>query len=359
MADRSGEPQSGRGALSNPVGRFESTRSQREDDGWGVLEEPLPPLETSVLPEPARSVITRNDSPDVPFEQSINPYRGCEHGCVYCFARPAHAYVNLSAGLDFETRLFFKQDAAERLREELSSPRYRCKPIALGSNTDPYQPIERQYRVTRSILELMLECGHPVSIVTKSTLVLRDLDLLEELARRRLTRVFLSVTTLDDDLKRRMEPRAAAPAARLAAVRRLTEAGVPAGVMYAPVIPAINDHELERIVEQAAKVGAESVGYLLLRLPREVKDLFYEWLDAHFPDRAGRVRSRIHEMRDGRDNDPRFGWRMRGTGPWAELLERRFETACRRHGLLDRGQIALETSRFRPPRAVRGQLSLW
>jgi len=359
MVGHIGEPRAGRGALSNPSGRFEPTRAEREDDGWGLLEEPLPPLETIVLPERARSVITRNDSPDVPFEQSINPYRGCEHGCVYCFARPAHAYVNLSAGLDFETRLFFKQDAAERLREELSRPGYRCKPIALGTNTDPYQPIERQYRVTRSILELMLDCEHPVSIVTKSALVLRDLDLLGELARRRLTRVFLSVTTLDDDLKRRMEPRAASPAARLGAVRRLAEAGVPAGVMYAPVIPAINDHELERIVEQAAKVGAESVGYLLLRLPREVKDLFYEWLAAHFPDRADRVRSRIREIRDGRDNDPRFGSRMRGTGPWAQLLERRFEAACRRHGVVDRGREALDTSRFRPPRAVQGQLSLW
>jgi len=359
MFRHSREQRAGRGALSNPAGRFESTRTRREDDGWGVLEEPLPSLETTVLPEPARSVITCNDSPDVPFEQSINPYRGCEHGCVYCFARPSHAYVNLSAGLDFETRLFFKQDAAERLKEELSRPRYVCKTIALGTNTDPYQPIERQYRVTRSILELMLECEHPVSIVTKSALLLRDLDLLGELARRRLTRVFLSVTTLDDDLKRRMEPRAASPAARLAAVRRLTEAGVPVGVMYAPVVPAINDHELERIVGEAAKAGADSVGYLLLRLPREVKDLFYEWLAAHFPDRAARVRSRIREMRDGRDSDPRFGTRMRGTGPWAELLERRFEAACRRHGLVARAQDPLDTSRFRPPRTVRGQLALW
>jgi len=359
MNRRLTEPRAGRGALSNPVGRFESVSASAEDDGWGVLEEPLPSLETTVLPEPARSVITRNDSPDVPFEQSINPYRGCEHGCVYCFARPAHAYVNLSAGLDFETRLFFKQDAATRLRVELSRPRYRCSPIALGTNTDPYQPIEREYRVTRSLLELMLECEHPVSIVTKSTLVLRDLDLLAELARQRLTRVFLSVTTLDDDLKRRMEPRAASPAARLAAIRRLAAAGVPTGVMYAPVVPAINDHELENIVAAAAAAGAESAGYILLRLPREVKELFYEWLDAHFPERAARVRSRIHEMRDGRDSDPRFGSRMRGSGPWAELLRHRFDAACRRHGLAAREGGGLDTSRFRPPGGDSAQLALW
>lgn len=345
--------------MSNPAGRFEPTRRVAEDDGWGVLEEPLPPLQTTVLPETARSVITRNDSPDIPFEQSINPYRGCEHGCVYCFARPAHAFVNLSPGLDFETRLFFKQDAAARLREELTRPRYRCSPIALGTNTDPYQPIERQYRVTRSILELALECDHPVSIVTKSTLVLRDLDLLAPLASRNLVRVYVSVTTLDDDLKRRMEPRAAAPRARLAAVRELAAAGVPAGVMYAPVIPAINDHELERIVEASAAAGADSVAYILLRLPREVRDLFYEWLGAHFPDRVSRVRTRIHELRGGYDNDPRFGSRMRGSGPWAELLRTRFEAARRRCGIAREDSSPLDVSRFRPPIPTGGQLALW
>ena len=348
----------GRGAASNRAGRFEPTRAVAEDDGWGIVDEPLPPLETTVLPEPARAVITRNDSPDVPFDQSVNPYRGCEHGCVYCFARPAHAYVNLSAGLDFETRLFYKKDAALRLREELARPGYRCSPLALGTNTDPYQPIERRYRVTRSILELMIECHHPVSIVTKSQLVLRDLDLLVELARRGLTRVFISVTTLDDDLKRRMEPRTASPRARLAAVRALARAGVPVGVMYAPVIPAINDHELEAIVEAAGEAGAGSVGYLLLRLPGEVRDLFYEWLDLHFPDRASRVRNRIHELRGGRDNDPRFGWRMRGAGPWAALLKNRFEAACRRAGIPDGDRQRLDTSRFRPL-APAGQLALW
>jgi DNA repair photolyase len=348
-----------RGSLSNPPGRFESTRVEREDDGWGILEEPLPPLATTVLPEPARSVITRNDSPDVPFEQSINPYRGCEHGCVYCFARPAHAYVNLSPGLDFETKLFFNQDAAVRLREELARPGYRCRPIALGTNTDPYQPIERRHRVTRSLLEVMLEFSHPVSIVTKSTLVLRDLDLLAELASRNLARVFVSVTTLDDDLKRRMEPRTASPAARLAAVRRLSAAGVPTGILFAPVIPALNDHELEAIVEAAAGSGASSAAYILLRLPREVRDLFYEWLAAHYPDRTARVRSRLREMRGGRDYDPRFGERMRGNGPWADLLRSRFAAALRRHGLPERDLASLDTTLFQPPRAARPQLSLF
>jgi DNA repair photolyase len=358
MDARSAEPRPGRGALSNPAGRFESTQSVVADDGWGCLDEPLPPLETTVLPEPARSVISRNDSPDVPFDQSINPYRGCEHGCVYCFARPAHAFVNLSPGLDFETRLFFKQDAAARLREELSRPRYRCSPIALGTNTDPYQPIERQYRVTRSLLELMLECGHPVSIVTKSTLVLRDLDLLAALAQRNLARVYLSVTTLDDDLKRRMEPRAASPGARLAAIRKLDDAGIPTGVMYAPVIPAINDHELERIVEASAEAGADSVAYILLRLPREVRDLFHEWLDVHFPERAAKVRARIRELRGGADDDTQFGSRMSGRGPWAELLRARFAAACRRFGVNCGDSLPLDTGGFRPPVPTGGQLGL-
>jgi len=354
------EPRRGRGALSNPPDRFASCHAVAEDDGWGSLDVPLPALETVVRPERARTVITRNDSPDVPFDQSINPYRGCEHGCVYCFARPAHAYVNLSPGLDFETRLFYKQDAATRLREELAHPRYRCAPIAMGTNTDPYQPIERHHGVTRSILALMLECEHPVSIVTKSALVLRDLDLLVPLAQRRLVRVYLSVTTLDDDLKRRMEPRAASPQARLAAVRALARAGVPVGVMYAPVIPAVNDHELEAIVEAAATAGAGTMGYLLLRLPGEVRDQFYEWLATHFPDRVGRVRSRIREMRNGRDSDPRFGTRMRGSGPWADLLRSRFDAACRRAGLPRAGaDEALDTGSFRPPRPASGQLALW
>ncbi len=329
------------------------------DDGWGIADEPLPPLETTVLPEPAQSVITRNNSPDIPFEQSINPYRGCEHGCIYCFSRPTHAYVNLSPGLDFETRLFFKKDAALRLREELGRRGYRCSPISLGSNTDPYQPLERRLGITRSLLEVLAECHHPVTIVTKSALVARDIDLLQRLAAERLVRVFVSVTTLDDDLKRRMEPRAASPAARLAVIARLAAAGVPVGVMFAPVVPAINDHELEGVLEASAKAGAGTAGYLLLRLPGEVRDLFYEWLDAHFPERAKRVRGRIRELRGGRDNDPRFGHRMRGQGPWADLLRRRFEESCRRNGLEKGRSTPLATGLFRPPSRAPGQMELW
>ncbi len=349
----------GRGAVSNRAGRFESLAVEAVDDGWGLLDEPLPPLETTVLPEPAQSVITRNNSPDIPFDQSINPYRGCEHGCIYCFARPSHAYVNLSPGLDFETRLFFKKDAAQRLREELSHRAYRCSPINLGANTDPYQPLERRLGITRGILEVLAESHHPVTIVTKSALVVRDLDLLRRLAAERLTRVFVSVTTLDDELKRRMEPRAASPAARLATVKRLSEAGIPTGVMFAPVIPAVNDHELESVIAAAAEAGAATAGYLLLRLPGEVRDLFYEWLETHYPDRANRVRNRIRQLRGGRDNDPRFGSRMRGQGPWADLLRRRFETACRRHGLEHGRAKPLETNLFRPPSRAPGQMELW
>jgi DNA repair photolyase len=352
-------PISGRGAVSNRAGRFESLAVEAVDDGWGILDEPLPPVETTVQPEPAQSVITRNNSPDVPFDQSINPYRGCEHGCVYCFARPSHAYVNLSPGLDFETRLFFKKDAALRLREELNKRGYRCSPINLGANTDPYQPLERRLGITRSLLEVLVECHHPVTIVTKSALVVRDLDLLQALAAERLLHVFVSITTLDDELKRRMEPRAASPVARLATVRRLAEAGVPTGVMFAPVIPAVNDHELEGIVAAAATAGVGTAGYLLLRLPGEVKGLFYEWLQTHYPDRVARVRNRIRELRGGRDNDPRFGLRMRGQGPWADLLRRRFEAACDRHGLEHGRARPLETRLFRPPSHRPGQMELW
>ncbi len=349
----------GRGAISNRVGRFESLAVEAVDDGWGVLDEPLPPLETTVLAEPAQSVITRNNSPDLPFDQSINPYRGCEHGCVYCYARPSHAYVNLSAGLDFETKLFFKKDAALRLRQELNRRGYRCSPINLGASTDPYQPLERRLGITRSLLEVLAECHHPVTITTKSALVARDLDLLQVLSAERLLRVIVSVTTLDDELKRRMEPRAASPAARLATVRRLADAGVPTGVMFAPVIPAINDHELEGIVEAAAAAGAGRAGYLLLRLPGEVRDLFYEWLETYYPERAARVRNRIRELRGGRDYDPRFGIRMRGQGPWADLLRRRFDQACRRHGLEHGRGKPLETGLFRPPSRAPGQMDLW
>lgn len=356
---QSGQPQKGRGAVSNRTGRFEALSVEAVDDGWGIADEPLPPLATTVLPEPAQHVITRNNSPDIPFEQSINPYRGCEHGCPYCYARPSHAYLNLSPGLDFETRLFYKKDAALRLREELNRRSYRCSPISLGANTDPYQPLEKRLGITRSLLEVLAECHHPATIVTKSALVVRDLDLLQRLAAEQLVRVFVSVTTLDDELKRRMEPRAASPAARLAAIARLSAAGIPTGVMFAPVVPAINDHELEGVLEAAARAGAESAGYLLLRLPGEVRDLFYEWLDTHYPNRAKRVRSRIHELRGGRDNDPRFGHRMRGQGPWAELLRRRFEESCRRTGLAQGRRPPLATALFRPPKRAPGQMELW
>jgi len=349
----------GRGAVSNRAGRFESLAVEPVDDGWGILDEPLPPLETKVLPEPAQTVISRNNSPDIPFDQSINPYRGCEHGCAYCFSRPSHAYVNLSPGLDFETRLFFKQNAALRLRQELNKRGYQPSPINLGANTDPYQPLEKKMGITRSILEVLAEAHHPVTIVTKSALVIRDLDVLKTLAAEHLVRVFVSLTTLDDDLKRRMEPRASGPAARLAAIRGLSSAGIPAGVMFAPVVPAINDHELEDVLAAAAQAGAKTAGYLLLRLPGEVRDLFYEWLETHYPERANRVRNRIRELRGGRDNDPRFGHRMRGHGPWATLLRRRFEESCRRNGLQMGRSSPLATALFRPPNRAPGQMALF
>jgi DNA repair photolyase len=349
----------GRGAISNRAGRFESRAVEPVDDGWGIADEPLPPLQTIVLPEPAQSVISRNQSPDIPFDQSINPYRGCEHGCVYCYARPSHAYVNLSPGLDFETRLFFKQDAAMRLREELNRRGYRCSPINLGANTDPYQPLEKRLVITRALLEVLAESHHPVTIVTKSALVVRDIDVLGRLAAEQLVKVFVSVTTLDDELKRRMEPRAASPAARLAAISKLAAAGIPTGVMFAPVVPAINDHELESVLDAAAAAGARTAGYLFLRLPGEVRDLFYEWLDTHYPDRANRVRSRIRSLRGGRDNDPRFGHRMRGQGPFAELLRRRFDASCRRNGLESGRNNPLTTSLFRPPNRTPDQMELW
>jgi DNA repair photolyase len=347
----------GRGALSNPPGRFDRQSTEAVDDGWYVDETPTS-IATSVEPDHARSIITRNDSPDVPFEQSINAYRGCEHGCNYCFSRPSHAYMGLSPGLDFETRLFYKQDAAQLLEAELARPGYVCKPIAMGTNTDPYQPIERRLRVTRSILEVLARCRHPATIVTKGSLVLRDLDLLADLARDGLVNVALSVTTLDAELKRALEPRAASPQARLRAVRELADAGVPTGVMVAPVIPALTDHELEAIVDAAADAGARWAAYLVLRLPYEVKDLFREWLSQHYPDRARHIMSIVQSLRGGRDNDPRFGSRMRGMGPFAQLLRARFELACRRRGLGAGRVLALPTGLFRPPRPRSDQLAL-
>lgn len=343
----------GRGALDNPPGRFEQQRTEVVDDGWEV--EPLPTLATQVQVDPARSIISRNQSPDIPFEQSINPYRGCEHGCIYCYARPSHAYLGLSPGLDFETRLFYKADAARLLEKELDAPGYRCRPITLGANTDPYQPIERQYRVTRSLIEVLARRRHPFSIITKGALIDRDLDLLAPLAAQRLVQVMISIPTLDDGLKRKLEPRAASPQARLRSVARLHAAGVPVGVLVAPVIPVLTDAELERILQAAAEAGASTAGYVLLRLPHELKELFADWLAAHEPLKASHVWSRLQQMRGGRENDSRWGQRMSGQGVYAGLLAQRFVKACARLGLNPRPAFQHELSLFQP----RGcQLSL-
>jgi DNA repair photolyase len=323
----------GRGAVSNPGGRFEDTRVVACDDGWGGQDEPPRRPETTLTPDRPRRAITRNSSPDVPFEQSINPYQGCEHGCIYCFARPTHAYWNLGPGLDFETRIFHKPALARLLAEELRAPGYVCKPINLGANTDPYQPAEREFRTTRELLEVLLEHRHPVTVVTKGALILRDLDLLAELAGRRLASVAVSLTTLDDRLKRCLEPRAAAPQARLRVIRALVGAGVPVTVLVAPVIPALSDHELESLVEAAAVAGATNAAFILLRLPHELGTLFEQWLREHYPERTDRVRNLLRDMRGGRLNDPRFGHRMRGEGAYAQLLAARFSAACRRFGL--------------------------
>ncbi len=353
------QPLKGHGALSNPAGRFEREQREAVDDGW--YQEEVPDfIPTSIEPDRARSVITRNDSPDIPFEQSINPYRGCSHGCVFCYARPSHSYVGLSPGLDFETRLLYKKDAGKVLEGELAKPGYACKPITLGANTDPYQPIERKMRVTREILEVLARCRHPVTIITRSALVLRDLDLLADLARDGLAGVGISITTLDVELKRVMEPQAASPRARLEAVKRLSNAGVPTGVMVAPVIPALTDHEMEAILEASAAAGARWAAYVLLRLPYEVKDLFREWLAARYPDRADRVMTLVRQMRGGKDYEASFGTRMRGTGPLAGLLRGRFQIACRRLGLGTGRHQPPDITLFRPPRRDRSgpQLTL-
>jgi DNA repair photolyase len=318
----------GRGALSNPAGRFDRTGLEAFDDGW-YREEAPDSVATSLQPDRARGVITTNDSPDVGFEYSINPYRGCEHGCIYCYARPSHAYMGLSSGIDFETKLFYKADVRKVLEAELARPRYVCKPIMLGSNTDPYQPAERKLEVTRTILTVLAAARHPVSIITKGVGITRDLDILREMAQHRLVSVAISVTTLDAEIKRTLEPRAAAPQARLKVIRALTDAGVPVGVMVAPVVPAITDHEMETILDAAATAGAKSAAYVLLRLPYEVKDLFKEWLAQHYPQRAEHVMSLVRDARGGRENDPQFGTRMRGTGAYAELIRARFRVASR------------------------------
>ncbi|MCC6948118.1 MAG: PA0069 family radical SAM protein [Bradyrhizobiaceae bacterium] len=351
------ERRRGRGAVSNASGRFEPHARIVFDDGWQSLEE-LPPFKTIVQEERARKIITRNDSPDIGFDRSINPYRGCEHGCIYCYARPTHAYQGLSPGLDFESKLFVKPDAPELLARELAAPGYEPKMIAMGTNTDPYQPIERQWKVTRGILEVLLEANHPVCIVTKSALVMRDLDILSEMAAKGLAKVALSVTTLDHRLARAMEPRASTPSRRLEAIRSLAHAGVPTAVMVAPIIPAINDNEIERILDAAAAAGATEAGYVMLRLPLEIKDLFREWLTEHFPDKAKHVISLVRDLHGGKDYDATFGKRQTGTGPYAWSIGRRFELACRRLGI-NRRRLRLNNSLFRPPLRRGSQLDLF
>src|SRR5919198_287702 len=341
------ERRRGRGAQSNASGRYEVEARVAFDDGWQSLDE-LPPFKTTVAIDTSRKVITRNDSPDIGFDRSINPYRGCEHGCVYCFARPSHAYLGLSPGLDFETKLFAKPNAPELLERELSAPGYTPRTIAIGTNTDPYQPIEKQYQIMRRILEVLDRFGHPVGIVTKSALVLRDLDILSRMAERNLVKVALSVTTLDPQLVRTMEPRAATPPRRLETLRQLSAAGVPTTVMVAPVIPALNDDEIERILEAAKVAGVKEAGYVLLRLPLEVRDLFREWLETNFPDRARHVFKLIRDMRGGKDYDSTWGRRMTGSGPIAWMIGRRFELACEKLGF-NASKNRLATEHFPPP----------
>jgi DNA repair photolyase len=351
-----------RGALSQTPGRFESVEREAFDDGWTRADEPLAPLATTITIERARTIIARNDSPDIPFDQSINPYRGCEHGCVFCYARPSHSYLELSPGLDFETKLFAKTNAAELLRTELAKPGYKVSPMAFGTNTDCYQPIERKYGITRQLIEILFECNHPLTIVTKSALVERDLDLLAPMARKNLVKVFVSVDTLDHVLARKLAPRAASPKRRLDTLRALSEAEVPCGVMVAPLIPALNDKTLEHVLEEAAKAGALEAAYVILRLPNELRDIFKEWLAAHYPERAEHVMSIIRQMRGGRENDPRFHERMRGTGNYAELIDKRFAIACKRFGLNGHGggrrTPELDCTRFVPP-SPAGQLKLF
>jgi DNA repair photolyase len=348
-----------RGATRNDASLRFGLPTRSVDGDWLDLADQVdgapPPLRTTVTVERPRTIITRNTSPDVPFDRSINPYRGCEHGCIYCFARPTHAYHDLSPGIDFESRLFAKPDAAQLLRAELAKPDYRVAPLAMGTNTDPYQPIERDWRITRGVIEVLAECRHPLTITTKSHRVTRDLDLLAPMAADQLVAVAISVTSLDPKIAQTVEPRAPQPKRRLEAVRRLADAGVPVAVSIAPVIPAITDHEIERLIAAAAEAGASGVSFIPVRLPHEVAPLFRAWLDEHFPDRAEKVMGIIRSIRGGRDNDPDFFSRMRGSGPWAELFRARFTAACRRAGL-NATKWVLRTDLFRPPQGR--QLSL-
>jgi DNA repair photolyase len=351
-------PRRGRGATLNPEGRFESRRILPVEDRWWIEDEAPPAVPTTVTPEATRTILARNDSPDIGFDRSINPYRGCEHGCVYCFARPTHAWLGLSPGLDFETRIISKPEAARLLDAELRRPGYRCEVVALGSNTDPYQPVERELRITRGVLEVLRAFNHPVAVVTKSSLVLRDLDLLAPMAARRLAGVAISVTTLDRDLARRMEPRAASPDRRLRTIRALNDAGVPVTVLASPMIPAINDAELEAILAAAVAAGARNAGYILIRLPHELKDLFADWLTVHRPLRARHALALIRTTRGGDLYDAAFGKRMKGSGPYADLLARRFATTCRRLGLRGR-DFEFDTTLFRPPPGPGDQMGLF
>lgn len=349
-------PHKGRGAVSNRASRHSATGLEAFDDGWTPQERT--PLRTTVTPEAAKTILSRNDSPDIPFEQSVNAYRGCEHGCIYCYARPSHAYLDLSPGLDFESRLFAKPDAATLLRRQLAGQRYVPSPIALGANTDPYQPIERTWRITREVLEVLLECRHPVSITTKSALIERDVDLLAELATHGLVQAQISLTTLNRELARTLEPRAAAPQRRLQTIRRLSEAGVPVAVLMAPIIPALTDSEIETLLAQAAAAGATQAGYILLRLPLELKDLFREWLETHQPLRASHVLSLLTDAHGGKSYRSEFGLRQSGSGAYADLIGQRFRLACKRNGL-NKVALDLETSLFRPPVSGPFQTSLF
>ncbi|CAH1654558.1 conserved hypothetical protein [Hyphomicrobiales bacterium] len=351
------ERRRGRGATINPGGRYEAEQRVAEDDGWGSLEE-LPPFKTEIAYEKARSIITRNDSPDISFDRSINPYRGCEHGCVYCFARPTHAYLGLSPGLDFESKLTAKPDAAALLEKELSSPSYQPRTIAIGTNTDAYQPIEKKLRIMRQILEVLARFNHPVGIVTKSALVQRDIDILAPMAEKGLVKVAISVTTLDPRTARGMEPRAASPPKRLETIRKLSEAGIPTTVLVAPIIPAVNEHEIERILDSAKAAGAQEAGYVLLRLPLEVRDIVQEWLLTHHPDKLRHVMSLIRSTRGGKDYDSQWGQRMVGSGPYAWMIGRRFELAAERIGF-NTLRRRLRTDLFLRPEKEKAQLSLF
>ena len=360
MGERAPEPRKGRGAASNASGRFEAEQRVAFDDGWGSADAVPPRLDTVYTRDSSRSIIAWNNSPDIGFDRSINPYRGCEHGCIYCYARPSHAYLGLSPGLDFESRIFVKEDGPELLRGELAQPGYDCAVIALGANTDPYQPVERKLGLTRRILEVLSEYNHPVSVITKSALVQRDLDILSDMAKRRLVSVAVSLTTLDRALARIMEPRAATPDRRLETIAALAGAGIPVTVMTAPMIPALNDMELERLLEAARDRGARNAGYVLLRLPLELVALFEEWLAAHAPGKARHVMSLIKDAREGKAYRAEWGKRMKGTGAYAEMLRARFDKACRRLGLNERKDaFRLDTTLFRRPQKKGDQLALF